>query len=276
MSSFTDWIERRRGLLSGCALGIALSVLFLGQSYREVQRFSVDPNSPPTTACLGLSPDECVERVVESGNTPPERAELEATRRITEANRIGARQRARARQRATSTGGTPSSSSSSTTPRAPSGSSQPPTQTPPASNAPAPPSGRPSPPATSSPPARQPTSPSPTQPPPTTAAPAAPPPTTSTPPPTTPTVPRPPRPPVNIPVPPIPPIIPTPPSICTPVGGINCPPGSVQAKRISNRGPGNDQDPVRPGSDPDSYDIDPTTPSDNVNPVPNRGNNGEN
>jgi len=69
-------------------------------------------------------------------------------------------------------------------------------------------------------------------------------------------------------VPPIPPVVPTPPSVCTPVGGINCPPGSVQAKRLSGRGPGNVDDPVRPTDKPDAYDLDPTQPSANVNGGP--------
>jgi len=69
-------------------------------------------------------------------------------------------------------------------------------------------------------------------------------------------------PPVNVPVPPIPA------QVCTPFAGVNCPAGSVQAQRISNRGPGDADDPIKPGKPAENYDVDPNVPSDNVNTVP--------
>lgn len=272
MNPAFEYIERRKTTLLGGALGIVLFLGFVGQGYREVKRFNVDVNNPETGACLGLTETECIAQVTGSDNSTDRRSLDEQARRAVQANNIGARQRREARQRARqrTSGG---STSPSQPPSSTGGSSSPPTT--PTPTRPTPPaSGTPSrPPSTTSRPA-----PTPSQPPstPPTSPPSAPsPPSSSTPTvPPVPTVPTPPtptqpRPPINIPVPPIPPILPKPPVICIPgVGGINCPPGSVQPKRTSGKGPGNEDAPIRPGSDPDDYDIDPTQPSDNVNGTP--------
>lgn len=266
MSKFDDfrgWCAKRKAMFIGGASGVALILVFAGQTYREFDRFGVDPSDPSLSACLGLSEIECVEAATSDSTSSPDRVILDSTRTTRsplnvigdrQRRRLAAAERRRVRDRASTTARSTPSPSSPTSPSAPAPSSRPspPTQT-------RPPSRRPSP---SPPPSTRPTPTRPTPPPTATVTPTAP---------TTPSVPT--TPPV---VPQVPPNVPVPPAvqICTPFAGVNCPPGSRQAERTSSRGPGNQQDPVDPGRDPDNYDIDPTRPSEHVN-GPNTGNNGE-
>lgn len=206
----------------GAGLGVVLFVGFMGQTYREISRFTNDVNNPKASACLGLTAKECVAQVTGgSTDSGPDRKALEETRI---ANRIGNSQRRRAardRQRITSTGSTPSS---------PSGTNQTGGSTP-GSGRPTP--TRPNSPQPSQPPTQQPTNPpaqSPSPRPPTaTVTPTDPrpnPPSVTAPGVTTPPVgPVPPQstPPQTVPLPPIPPIVPPPIQVCTPVAGVNCP-----------------------------------------------------
>ena len=269
MNKYAEWYEHRKGTLAGCGLGLALAALFVGQSYREIGRFGVDPADPSTRVCLGLTQQECVQQVTK--NASESKSALGAQK---VANRIANRQRRRRESsttrstsspRTTTTAPTPTVSTPTSppthtpTPSPPitdspstSGSHRRPASPPPASSAPRPQNP---PPATKTTPSTPPASTTPTGPS-TTSAPQS----------TTPTVPALPpveAPPVSVPVPPVPV------QVCTPFVGVNCPTGSVQAQRTSNRGPGTSVDPVKSGSSPNNYDVDPNTPSDIVNVAPN-------
>jgi hypothetical protein len=257
---FTD-----RRFLGWAGFGALMFVAIFFMGVREVHRFQ-STTEPGVLPCLGLTPQECQNRVeadAASEDPATDKKELASARaqvdnRLASDRREAARRRtaARRRQNPSPTGGGTSPSSGNTSP--PSGASNPAPQAP--SQAPQPTvTNRPNP---SPAPAPQRPPPTTTRPPATTRPPVVPP--VTTPPVTVP--PTPVTPPVTVPPVTTPPV--NVPPICTPVVGVNCPPGSRQALRLSARGPGNEDDPVRVGADPDGYDLDPTKPSDNVNGAP--------
>lgn len=263
--------EQRGFQIVGYFLGAVIALAFFGLGVGEIRSF--ENKRPAHTACLGFDPSQCLAAGSAQGpdrhqlNEERAKAQKQANAQTVAQNRRAARERRRRQQSGGSNGSTPGRSAPGATTPTP-GSGGTPTQTPaqpptgtgnqpqpttPSPARPNPPANKP-PPANPNPPAKPKPPPGVTVNPPTVPAPVPQPPPV--------TVPLP-QPPVNVPTPPVPGVPPV--QICTPVAGVNCPPGSRQARRLSGRGPGNEDAPVRVGADPDGYDLDPTTPSDHVN-----------